>query len=921
MSSANVFCRPRFVMQCATFVNGLLISTAYAQQGTPAPEPPAQENPPEAEAPFSEQGQDSAPGPEAPAGETPAPSGVGETNDQTPEPEAPSADAPAPDAGMQGTEEAFSDADFQAFSDSNPLQQGEAEAIIVTTDRRSKDIQKVSSSVQSISGEDLERRGVTSVRELTAATPYVEVGASEGNIEVYMRGIGSNDNTEKGDPGSAPHIDGIYIPRPRGFGTMFYDVERVEVNLGPQGTVRGRNALGGSINIVTNAPKLGVWEANGSFQLGNYNQRLAKAAVNVPFGDRFSLRLATFSERRDPFYENRGGDPEIRAAEDADTWAYRVSGRWVPMDNVSVTVRLDNTKERGTGWVGSNYTDLLRLGLDPEEVPNPRAVAYVGHQPSQSLDHWGVSADIQIDFGAASLQVLSSYRDLQYRQNTGTTNGVFYHGIDAGDLDRYTTSVWYTTSESYVNEIRLFAPDTASFRWTAGFFHFAEEQYVFLGQVEDHTYGYMGQEFNHNDVPSGSIAGYVDATLDITDTLRALAGFRLTSEFKERHGIGGGFNFACNQTNVPEGETCAGFNDERYGTEGFQFTQDGRTRYDEGGRTASAEDARERVDIYLDGIETFGARDTLEELLNQPGADVGLGFREQHGDVSEVFPDFRVGGEWDVAPLNMLYLTFTTGHKSGGFNDTIYVEGEDRPYAATFESETLYATELGSKNVLLDRKLVLNAAAFWYAYLNYQTSNVQEFGPTEASTTVRENTGDARVLGLQADAVGYLPNGFTARGSMMLLDARYLGAQVLDTRVSWTPMAENTTDLEGNFLPRAPQLALSYGIEQNIPTAVGYFDWSLSGQTKSKMYMTQFNGEGHDLDGNYNPVFSDVVPWTTRLDASVGYTRTEGDIRIDAFVSNLTDMTYMTSLINVPNTNLRFFNPPRQFGGRLSMFL
>src|SRR5690606_29860025 len=191
----------------------------------------------------------------------------------------------------------------------------------------------------------------------------------------------------------------------------------------------------------------------------------------------------------------------------------------------------------------------------------------------------------------------------------------------------------------------------------------------------------------------------------------------------------------------------------------------------------------------------------------------------------------------------------------------------------------------------------------------------------QASNTVRENTGDARVLGLQADAVGYLPSGFTARASAMLLDARYLGAEVVDTRVSWTPESQPRTNLEGNLLPRAPQLALSYGIEQSIPTAVGYFDWSLSGQTKSKMYMTQFNGEGYDLDGNYNPVFSDVIPWTTRLDASVGYTRTEGDIRIDAFVSNLTNMTYMTSLINVPNTNLRFFNPPRQVGVRVSMYL
>lgn len=922
MKSGHPFRQPRLIAQSvvhsALLVNAFCVSVAYAQdeapaasaEETPAPEAAAPEAP-VADAPAEPAPAEPAPAPEAPAAEEPR---------AAPEPVTAQAEGEA----TVGAEE-FSDADFKEFSDNNPFQQEEGEAIIVTVDRRKKDVQKVSSSVQSISGEDLNRKGVVSVRELTANTPYVEIGASEGNIEIYMRGVGGNDNTEKGDPAAASHLDGIYIPRPRGFGTMFYDVERVEINRGPQGTLRGRNALGGTLNIVTKAPKPGEWEAEGSFQLGNYNQRLAKGVLNVPVGDKFALRFAAFSERRDPYYKNKGGDHEIRAAEDADTWAYRLSGRWVPTDNVTVTVRFDNTKERGTGWVGSNYTDILLNGLDPSEVPDPRAVAYVGHQPSQSLDHWGVSADIEVDFGPLGLQVLSSYRDLEYRQNTGTTNGVFFEGLDAGNLDRYTTGVWYTTSQSYVNEIRLFAPDTNRFRWSAGFFHFMEEQYVFLGTVEDKQWGYMGQEFNHNDVPSSSLAGYVDATFDILDTFRALAGFRYTAEKKERNGIGGGFSFSCNGSVLDANgqPACSPAQEARYGTEGFRFKQDGRTDYTEG------TDPQSNIDTYLDGIESFGARDEFPGLIYdangeiRDGIDVGGGFREQHGTVSNNFPDFRLGVEWDVRPESMLYLTFTTGHKSGGYNDTVYSESA-APFSPTYGPETLYATELGSKNVLLGKKLVWNAAAFWYLYTDYQTSNVQEYAnANNATVTVTENAGNARILGLESDILAHLPMGFNARASISLLDARFTGADVVDTRVSWSAdvLDQNRIDLKDKFLPRAPQLGLAYGIEHNIPTEIGYFDWSFSGQTKSKMYMTRFNGEGFDLRGNENPVFSDVIPWTTRLDASVGYTRPEGDIRVDAFISNITNMTYMTSLINTPNLNLRFFNPPRTMGVRMSMYL
>jgi iron complex outermembrane receptor protein len=798
------------------------------------------------------------------------------------------------------------------FTETSPYESEEADTVTVTVDRRQRDIQDVGGSVESYSEADLERKGVTSMRELTAVTPYVEVGAQEGNTEIFIRGIGNTNNTEIGDPAAAVHFDGVYIPRPRGLGTMFFDVDRVEILRGPQGTLRGRNAMAGTMNVVSAAPRLGEWQAGATYQMGNYNQRVTKAMVNVPLGDQFALRLATFTERRDPFYENEGGDYEIRPAEDADTWAYRISAKYAPWDSVSFTLRHDNLHERGTGVTGSNVTEPLEAGILPEEIPNVRSVRYVGHQPRQSLDHWGVSLTANFDFGPVLAELISSYRELEYKQTTGTTDGVNYHGKPGpADLDRYSSAYWHTTSESYVNEARLYSPDTSGFRWTTGFFHLTESQYVLLAEANDKSWGWAGQEFNHPDVELQSYAGYADGTLDILDDLRGLGGVRVTREYKHRNGMSMPYGVGCGEPPEGEEQTCE-FDQHRFGTEGFRFAGQDRTVY---------EPSDDPVADFRNGIAAFGERDTLDDLLAQDNAYVGP-LNEQHGHVRDTFFDFRVGVEHDLRPEQLVYATFSTGHKSGGFNDTIIVEGE--PLAPDFGPETLYATEIGSKNEFFDDRLVLNGAAFWYAYQDYQTSTVETFdGRADEAfdSAVRRNTGNARVLGLEAESRAKLPSGFTARLAAVFLDARFLGARVADTRVTWDPAQQPIVNLEGNFLPRAPRFTLAYGIAQTIQTGVGYFDWSFSGQTKTKRYMTHFNGDGRDFDGNVNPLFSDAVPATTRLDASAGYTRPAGDIRLEAFVANLTNMTYMTSIINVPGLNLRFYNPPRQFGLRLQLFL
>ena len=142
-----------------------------------------------------------------------------------------------------------------ADAEANPYN---IEEIIVTANRREQSIQDVSGVVQSLSADEIRSAGITEFRQLQLAVPGLSIANQEGNVELFIRGVGSANNTELGDPGAAPHLNGVYIPRPRGLGGMFYDLERVEVNKGPQGTLYGRNALAGTLNIITKKPTLSL---------------------------------------------------------------------------------------------------------------------------------------------------------------------------------------------------------------------------------------------------------------------------------------------------------------------------------------------------------------------------------------------------------------------------------------------------------------------------------------------------------------------------------------------------------------------------------------------------------------------------------------------------------------------------------------
>jgi len=794
----------------------------------------------------------------------------------------------------------------------------EIEVVKVTVDRREKNIQSYAGSASAYSQEDLQRVGVNSVRDMGAVSPSLEIGTQEGNTEIFIRGIGSTNNTELGDPSAATHIDGIYIPRPRGVGSMFYDLERVELNRGPQGTIRGRNATAGSLNIITAKPKLDLWEASGEMQVGTYSQRLATAMVNIPIGDKLALRLAAFGEEHDPFYKNAGPVTTNAGAESADNMATRATVKWLPLSNLTVLAGMDFTKENGTGYSGSNYSGALKAGLLPSDIPDPRAVIYRGPQGVQKMQHWGVHTDITADLGPISLNYLGSYRNLKFFQNTGGNVGVAYPGevITDAQLDNWSTSLWNTGSQSQVHELRAYTPDSWRFRGTAGVFLFHEKQQVTLYQVSDNTYGYAGGEYNEPNVKGDSQAGYLDGTYDFLKWLRGTAGLRFTHETKERTG------------GIATGFSVTGVNDNgpfRFGTEGFQPAFGNRTMYPAVGSTFDA------TQVFLNGISRSGARDTLQQLLTQGGTIASA--TPQYGTYSDNFLDFRLGADADLKPGHLGYINFATGHNSGGFNDQVTItdnQGNSMQAAPTYKPERLYSIEVGSKNEFMDKKLRLNAAAFVYIYRDQIFQIIQETGPPPAndpngmapSTALRVNAGKSHVLGLEFDGAYQLPHGFVISASGTFLDARIDEGMIFDSRAEYGPMhtANDKVNVAGKIMPRAPRVTVNYSLAQNIKVPFGWFDWIVSAQTRSQYFMTVFDGTGYDSQGNVNPNLSDVVPRYTRVDVGAGYSRPDGKWRLGVFASNLTNVAYMTTFINTPDLNVRYFNPPRQMGARLSLY-
>lgn len=381
------------------------------------------------------------------------------------------------------------------------------EDIVVTAERRSTNVQDVPISITAISGDELLRQNVIGTRGLGGLAPNVNIGQDARGIVISVRGVSSQGVTFSRDPSIAFHVDGVYQPRPTGASGTFYDLDRVEVLRGPQGTLYGRNATGGAVNVITAKPTFTGVNGYANLSYGNYDAISGQAAINLPLvSDKLALRVAGSMTKHDPYAPNlASGMPGL---DDQDDQALRAHLLFVPANNVRVLLSSDYQWQGGHGALIASLTRPARS----VQLNTP------GYQRNRL---YGTSAEISVDLGGVEIVSLtSSRRDKQLWVSDGdeTTTG------NSSILLR-------NTGKQFSQEVRLVSNGEGPLQWIAGANYFretnADEGTLFTAlNFQTGT----AQQRSGRRSTAKSVFGQFDYT--IADVLTLTAGARYTEDSK-----------------------------------------------------------------------------------------------------------------------------------------------------------------------------------------------------------------------------------------------------------------------------------------------------------------------------------------------------------------------------------------------------
>ena len=391
---------------------------------------------------------------------------------------------------------------------------------------------KTAVSLTAVTGEDLRTAGATTAVGLTSLIPNVQIApGTSGSTDISIRGIGSTNTTEVGDPATAFHIDGVYLGRPQSAGATFYDLERVEVLRGPQGTLYGRNATAGAVNLITNKPgKKLAGEAN--LGIGNYGLYSFEGMLNVPVGEQFALRAVVSSSSRDGYLNTTSPANGFgKNRDDADNLSARIHSLITFNADTRLLLTLDTSRNKGAG---------------PGTVPVNTFLNNSGAAQRTSLTNKnegqrddssnGFSAEFTAQTGIGEFTYLGAYRTFD-RNNLSSTNA--------------TTSLTDSRFSQTSHELRLASSGKGDLTWVAGLYLFNEKGNIdatFTNPALANQFGRgnPGVRFIQDPINSRSNALFGQATYSVSPALRLTAGLRTTSDEKSRDGrttnLAGTFN-------------------------------------------------------------------------------------------------------------------------------------------------------------------------------------------------------------------------------------------------------------------------------------------------------------------------------------------------------------------------------------------
>lgn len=408
--------------------------------------------------------------------------------------------------------------------------------IVITATKREESLQDVAIAVTAIGAEQLRNEQITDLSQIAAQIPsFTFQSQNSMESEMFIRGVGSvRLNGATADPSIGTFFNEVYIGR-RGSATPpIFDLARVEVLRGPQGTLFGKNIVGGAINLISAAPQ-STFDAGGSLSLGNYSSVLAEGFVTGALAENLAGRLAFYRETHDGYAENIVYGQEL---EDKDSFGTRLSLAWDPTSNLSVSIiadystdtgggpsrhAVDNPFVAGTGGVTAGIPSDPRINMSPYEQYAERDTA-------------GLTGRVEWDMGGVSLTYLAAYR-------YGIADGRWTQaGAASPPSLTDSTLTQHELYQGVTQEIRLSSDDDSRFRWIAGLYYL--DEYVkrtsrntaisFLpggaGGTRDSLDG-DNMFLGYSDTTSFAAFGEVE--YDILDNLTLSVGGRYTRDEKE----------------------------------------------------------------------------------------------------------------------------------------------------------------------------------------------------------------------------------------------------------------------------------------------------------------------------------------------------------------------------------------------------
>ena len=635
-----------------------------------------------------------------------------------------------------------------SFSLAPGVAQAQLPELLVTAQKRAEGVQSVPISISAYSGDFIRESGIDSLQDLSFYAPnlYLSKSSQVANQRIAIRGVGSVGNNAI-EPSVAVFVDGVYIPRPSAVVGNLQDIETVEVLRGPQGTLFGRNASMGALNIRTKLPT-DEFEGEIRGKVGNYDLFSGGATLSGPVSDKVSARLAFDYSDRGGYGDNDLNGEDISAWEDL-ALSGKVNIR--PNDAWNITLSADYHSVENDGPI----VEIIPESVEPAFLAqaaaflDPSGLAGQGttfgslgdvsdafdwrvnqtHEDTAEDDQWGVAADISWDVGDHTVRSITSYREWQ----NDTFESAIRLPLDL--IDRVTD---YDT-ETFSQEIQLLSPTGQTLEYVAGLYYY------------DETYS-VNQDLDAGDdfcIPL--VQNFYTATF----APAVLANPLVPDAFKPAF-ISGGITDAVTQclTGAQQGANASEFEQDLesiaiYGQATVNLSDawsvTGGLRWTKDEKSGSFVNT---VNNPLVGVDPLVLSTGLPGLLSSalvPSLDLRIDESATNLEQTDEELTWLANVQWDVNDDVMLYAVASTGFKSGGFNSESGKVDLTALGLRTFDKETTQNYELGVKSRLFDGRVTANLSVFQTEIDDFQDRSF------DGLSFIVRNAGELRQRGIELD--------------------------------------------------------------------------------------------------------------------------------------------------------------------------